>query len=306
MVSGVKKLDFPNRITVELTNDCNLACTFCNHQKINMNMGYMKDELFRKIIDEMSDYLPIKLVPFFRGEPLLHPHILSFIKYAKKRGIGPIQLTSNALLLTEELQDGLIDAGVDFVSFSLDTLDPEIYKCARVNGDLEISSHNVESFCDKCKQGKKRGKKVPTVQVSTINMHPYRENIEQFKNKWLNYADIVRIYEEHDEKGHIVDPDVRKKLIGIDDRRPCRKVFTDMIIYWDGRFAMCNYDWDDRYDFGNANTMSLVDVWNGEQYEKIRDMHLQSVFPNECMCFECQHWKIDYTESGYIGESFRA
>ena len=42
----IKKLDFPNRITVELTNDCNVSCTFCNRVKIPMEIGYIKEELF--------------------------------------------------------------------------------------------------------------------------------------------------------------------------------------------------------------------------------------------------------------------
>ena len=62
----MEKLDFPNRVTVELTNDCNVSCTFCNRQKIAMDIGYMEEKLFYKIIDEMEDHLTIKLVPFFR------------------------------------------------------------------------------------------------------------------------------------------------------------------------------------------------------------------------------------------------
>lgn len=62
----MKKLSFPNRITVELTNECNVSCTFCNRQKIQMELGFMSKELYYKIIDEAAQHLPVKLVPFFR------------------------------------------------------------------------------------------------------------------------------------------------------------------------------------------------------------------------------------------------
>ena len=59
------KREFPNRITVELTNDCNVSCTFCNRQKLAMDIGYMSEALFYKIVDEASEHLPMKLVPLF-------------------------------------------------------------------------------------------------------------------------------------------------------------------------------------------------------------------------------------------------
>lgn len=302
---SIKKLSFPNRITVELTNDCNVSCTFCHRQEISMDIGYMKEDLYYRIIDEMAEHLPIKLVPFFRGEPLMHPEIIPFIKYAKKKGIGPIQMASNALLLDGKMQDELIESGIDYISFSLDTIDPEIYRCSRLFGDLGISSQNVRSMGVKCKERKKKGLPAPTLQVSTINMEEYKPGQKAFIEEWLPYVDVVRVYEQHDEKGRLVDPQVREKLDVFDERRPCRKVFTDMIVYWDGRLALCNYDWDEHRNIGNINTMTLKEAWDSEEYEAVRNMHLCNQF-DDGICSECHHWKSDYTEKGFIGTSYCA
>lgn len=301
----MEQLVFPNRVTVELTNDCNVSCTFCNRQKIAMDIGYMEDKLFYKIIDEMAEHLPIKLVPFFRGEPLMHPHIIAFIEYAKRKGIGPIQLVSNALLLDEKMQDALIESGIDYISFSLDTVDPQIYKCSRLLGDLNISSQNVESMGLKCKERKKKGLSAPTIQVSTINIEEYMPGQKAFIERWLPYVDVVRVYEQHDEKGWLVDPKIRAKLDLFSERKPCRKVFTDMIIYWDGRLALCNYDWDEHRDIGNAGTMTLQEAWNSKEYEAVRNMHRCGQF-DDGICAGCHHWKIDYTEGGFIGTSYHS
>lgn len=301
----MEKLNFPNRITVELTNDCNVSCTFCNRQKIAMDIGYMEEKLFYKIIDEMAEHLPIKMVPFFRGEPLMHPKIIEFIRYAKSKGIGPIQLASNALLLDEDMQDALSEIGVDYISFSLDTIDPQIYQCSRLMGDLNISSRNVESMGLKCRERKKKGLPVPTLQVSTINIEEYIPEQKAFIKRWLPYVDVVRVYEQHDEKGQLVNPEIRAKLDLLHERKPCRKVFTDMIIYWDGRLALCNYDWDEHRDIGNINTMTLQEAWNSEEYEEIRAMHKCGHF-DDGICAGCHHWKIDYTEGGFIGTSYRS
>ena len=182
----MEKLNFPNRVTIELTNDCNVSCVFCNRQKILMDIGYIDDKLFYKIIDEMAQHLPIKLVPFFRGEPLMHPQLIPFIQYAKQKGIGPIQMASNALLLDDAMQDGLIEAGIDYLSFSLDTVDQKIYERSRMFGNLEISSNNVKSMGLKCKDRKKRGLSAPIIQVSTINIEEYLPKQKEFIEEWLS------------------------------------------------------------------------------------------------------------------------
>ena len=297
------KTDFPNRITVELTNNCNVLCTFCNRNKICMDIGYMDEALFKKIIDEASDHLPIKLVPFFRGEPLMHPQIADFIKYAKGKGIGPIQLATNALLLDDEMSDKLIDSGLDYISFSLDTTDAELYKESRLNGVLNVSRENVVNFCKKCKKIAQKGEFVPRTQVSTINIEEYMSTQEEFIDFWKKHVDVVRVYEQHDEKGRLVDENLQKKLDIFHTRKPCRKVFTDMIIYWDGSLALCNYDWDEKRDLGNINKMSISEAWNSENYELIRRKHNSGSFEDE-ICNDCHHWKIDYMDNGYLGKSF--
>lgn len=299
----MEKLSFPNRITVELTNDCNVSCTFCNRQKIKMDIGYMSEELFKKIIDEAAQHLPVKLVPFFRGEPLMHPKLTEFIRYAKSKGIGPVQMASNALILDEAMQDALIESGIDFVSFSLDTTDKDVYRCSRLMGDLEISAKNVESFCRKCMDRRGKGLPAPTVQVSTIDLPEYRPTQQEFIEHWKKYASNVRLYEQHDENGRFADPVTRKRMDIFDDRKPCRKVFTDMIIYWDGRLALCNYDWDEKAELGNLNHMTIEEAWNSEGYEKVRQMHLKNCYNN--ICSECEHWKIDYVPGGFLGKSFK-
>ena len=303
MVIKMKKLDFPNRVTIELTNDCNVSCTFCNRQKIAMNIGYMDEKLFYKIVDEMANHLPVKMVPFFRGEPLMHPQIIDFIKYAKHKGIGPIQMASNALLLDENMQKDLIESGIDYLSFSLDTLDNELYRCSRQLGNLEISSRNVESMGLKCKERRKRGLSAPTIQVSTINIDEYIPGQKAFIDKWTQYVDVVRVYEQHDEKGRLVNPEIQKRLDVFSDRKPCRKVFTDMIIYWDGSLALCNYDWNENREVGNVSHMSLQEAWNSKMYDAIRQMHLTNTF-DESICKECHHWKIDYVENGFLGQAY--
>lgn len=302
----MKKLDFPDRITVELTNVCNVSCTFCPRNSVSMECGYMSLKLYKKIIDEASGHLPIKLVIFFRGESLLHPDFIECVEYAKKRGIGPIQFATNGFALTKEISDKLVDTGIDFISFSLDTLDPDIYSKSRLSGNLKKSIENVIYLSSLCKKRKTEGKHCPTLQVSTIDLPEYRDGQEEFIDFFKNYVDIVRVYYEHDDSGRFRDENVRKNVENsVPERRPCRKVYTDMLIYWDGNLALCNYDWCGGLKGLNANEMTLQEIWNSETYENVRGMHDMCKFSEEIMCENCEHWRIDYMPGGHLGRVYR-
>lgn len=301
----MNKLDFPNRVTVELTNRCNISCTFCHRQVYDMELGEMPVELFEKIIEEMSGHLPIKLVPFFRGESLLHPQFIELMRYAKKKGIGPIQMFSNGLAFDEKMAEEAIAAEIDFISFSLDTLDDEIYRNSRIYGNLQKSIENVKYLSGLCKKYKALGKKVPQLQVSSVDLEVYRVGKNDFVEFWKPFVDIVRIYEEHDENGGFADPEVTKALSFLSERKPCRKLFTDIIIYWDGSVALCNYDWNHNVNIGNIKNKSIYDVWNSDPYENLRKMHNTGNIDSNIMCSKCEHWKADYLENHYLGQTIK-
>lgn len=300
----MEKLEFPDRITVELTNQCNVSCSFCPRQEVPMKQGCMDVELFKKIVDEAAEHLPVKLVLFFRGESLLHPHFMECLRYAKQKGIGPVQFASNGLALTDEIADEMLEAGIDFISFSLDTLDSEVYKRTRQHGDLKISMQNVINLSKKCKARRKKGMQAPTLQVSTIELEDYTGEQEAFVSFWKQHADRVRVYYEHDDKGQFRDKKVEELLPDFTERKPCRKVFTDFLIYWNGDLAVCNYDWRGELKGLNVKDCSIYEAWHSAEYEKIRAMQNQNTFTDTVMCKDCQHWKIDYVPGGFLGRSF--
>lgn len=301
----MKKLDFPNRITVELTNQCNVSCTFCPRQSVDMKIGFMSMELYKKIIDEASDHLPVKLVIFFRGESLLHPEFIECVKYAKDKGIGPIQYATNAFELTNDMADKLLETGIDFISFSLDTLDPEIYRKSRLCGNLDISRDNVIYLSKKCDEKRKEGLQVPTLQVSTVEIEEYMPEQGKFIEFWKKYVDIVRVYYEHDDNGKFRNVEVQRLLEEeVPERKPCRKLFTDLLVYWDGQLALCNYDWRGGLQGLNLNKMTIEEAWNSKLYEQLREAHNNGEIADDIMCQNCQHWRIDYMQNGYLGKLY--
>lgn len=277
---------FPERITAELTNHCNLNCRICPRQKVEMAQGYMGMPLFKKIIDEAAQFLPICLVPFFRGEALLHPDFLEMLSYAKRKGMKPIQISSNATLLTESLVKGILDLEIDVISFSIhiDETPKERYR-------------NLLLFLE---EKRKQDKALPNIQVSCVKTEDNTDRIDGFVNFWLDKADRVRVYDAHSldgRLGHIEDDDDMA-------RRPCLKLLTDIAIYWNGDVAVCNHDWQRDRHIGNLSMDSIGSIWKSAAYSRLRECHLAGDCKDLMPCGDCSHWKAYYKKRPVIGKVY--
>lgn len=291
--------NFPKRVTIETTNRCNLNCSFCPRQLFDMPLGDMTPTLYYKIIDECSQHLPITVVIFFRGEPLLAKDLPAFVEYAKEKGITTIQMATNCMLLDEKTGEDLLVAGLDFISFSLDTNDNELYKEGREHGNLDISRENALKFIET----KNRLGSNCEIQVSTVDIEKYRHKQKEFIDFWIQYADRVRVYVEHSSDGNfgsVSDSD------GIPDieRLPCKKVFEDIIIYFNGQTAICNHDWNNQMSIGNTGEDTIFSIWNSEKYDELRRLHEQNNFCEGFICKTCEHWKMAYLEDSKISKVY--
>lgn len=289
---------FPKRITLEVSSRCNLACRFCSRHQSRMELGDMDFALFRRVVDAAADHLPVCLVVFFRGEPLLHPQLEEMIAYAKGRGLGPIQMASNGLLLDARRAEALLDSGLDFISFSLDTNDEELYRRVRVNGELARARENILRFIDLAR----RVKSPVEIQVSAVDHDDYRPGQADFIEFWRQKADKVRIYLEHGSDGRFGRLKNHEEL-GQMERRPCRKVFEEMVVYWDGKTALCNHDWQNDSPPGDLSVQTVAEVWNSPAYAAVRRAHETGDFDG-LACQWCDHWRMYYAEGGLMGELY--
>ena len=78
---------FPESFSIETVNICNAKCWFCPQPDHKRKKGYMKFEVFKKIIDEISIYRNrVKSIAMFMdGDPTLHKELINFLIYAKQK-----------------------------------------------------------------------------------------------------------------------------------------------------------------------------------------------------------------------------
>lgn len=121
-----RKIDY---LRISLTDRCNLHCRYCRpevseHVPHNEILRY--EELLR--ICRAALQLGIRKFKITGGEPLLRKGCSDFIASLKQLdGVEQVTLTTNGTLLAQQLP-ALVQAGVDSINVSLDTLNAAYYK----------------------------------------------------------------------------------------------------------------------------------------------------------------------------------
>lgn len=103
-----------SRVYVEITNICNMNCSFCHGHSREKRM--MSEAEFSHILGELSgvtEYVYYHLM----GEPLTHPQLPDFLRMSAERGFKSI-LTTNGTLLSKRGNELLV-AGLHKVSISV-------------------------------------------------------------------------------------------------------------------------------------------------------------------------------------------
>jgi len=130
--------DFPAKLFVETTTRCNLNCFMCVKQNRGSEVreGDFSPELFTRLEAALPHIEALILNGV--GEPLLNPHLESFIARAKKLmpPAGWIGFQTNGLLMTQLRAIALIDAGLDKVCVSIDAISPEQFRKMREGGEV--------------------------------------------------------------------------------------------------------------------------------------------------------------------------
>jgi len=139
----IESMDELNKIYVEPTNRCNLACVTCIRHAWDEPFGDMEWTTYQALIDGLSDFPGAKTIAFAGlGEPLLHERFPEMILLAYERGFRT-EMTSNAMLLTPSLAAKLIEAGLDQLVVSIDGASSDALGAVRPGASLNEITTNI-------------------------------------------------------------------------------------------------------------------------------------------------------------------
>ena len=94
-------------IDIELNTNCDLRCGYCPNKDNYRGEHYMDDNIFRKIVDELSDMnFDGRVTPSLYGEPMINSKVVEKILYlAKKLPHAKIVVYTNGTHLTQLYYD---------------------------------------------------------------------------------------------------------------------------------------------------------------------------------------------------------
>ena len=124
-------------LRLSVTDLCNLRCRYCmpdGVEKLEREAVLTYEEFLR--LAALFARCGIDTVRVTGGEPLVRKNVAQLVAGLKETpGIRRVTLTTNAVLLAEQLP-ALLDAGLDSVNISLDTLHPEVFRQITARDDF--------------------------------------------------------------------------------------------------------------------------------------------------------------------------
>lgn len=261
-----KVREYPLLVDLELADICNLKCPMCPtvtlKYKEERKFGLMDFELIKKVIDEIAGKV-YSLRLSWVGEPTLHPKLIDSIKYAKSKNIKEVALLTNGYRLQLKYFKELVNAGIDWITFSIDGVDEEynnIRRPLKFDDTLDklknIYKYKVENNLIK-----------PVIKVQGV-WPAIRPDPEKYYDTIAPFVDLVAY-------NPLIDYLHKDTDIVYEDNFSCPQHYQRLVISSDGRAVMCSSDDYVDAPVGNAWNQSIHEIWHGESLNKMRNIHKQ-------------------------------
>ena len=133
-------------LRISITDRCNLRCRYCmpdGIEKVPMDRILTYEDILR--ICRAAVSVGITRFKVTGGEPLVRLGCTDFIGELKSmQGVSQVTMTTNGMLLAQSMP-ALIEAGLDAVNISLDTMDPEKFTYITKCGDISAVLKGIDA-----------------------------------------------------------------------------------------------------------------------------------------------------------------
>jgi MoaA/NifB/PqqE/SkfB family radical SAM enzyme len=266
----------PYQYFIDIINICNLRCPQCpNGQGIlGRPPGLMTRDQYRQIIDEIAPYA-YRVELYNWGEPLLHPEVVDFIRYARQRRII-VGISSNLHRLDARLSRELIESGLNRLLVSIDGVTQETYQKYRRGGNLELVLGNLHRFIE---LRKTFNRKEPFITwrflVSRFNQGEIEAARKMARALGVNRFVTSPLYLntlESDSAREWIPSDPGHTVYGnaLVNRWHCHDLWETLVVNWDGGVSPCCWIHRATHDLGNVLVQPFPSVWNSSFFQSAR------------------------------------
>lgn len=271
------------KIYIEITNVCNMTCSFC--PKINRKPEFMELNTFENILKKIKNYTD-HIYFHVKGEPFLHPKLFEFIEMAEKYNLK-VNLTSNGTVLSSEM---LETKALRQINFSLHSFEGEtsFEKKTYIKNILDFSAlaqskgKIISLRLWNLEDSKLKNQNLDTLKILSefFNVDLILENF--IRGKGIKLSDKIYLnFEEVFEWPNLKNAYYNEKGF-------CHGLDTHMAILVDGTAVPCCLDDNGIINLGNINEVEdLGDILVREKTQNIIKGFKKRVCSEE-LCKHCQ------------------
>ena len=266
-----------SRAYVEITNICNMRCSFCHGH--SRKMRQLTREEFAHILHQLqgqTDYVYYHLM----GEPLTHPNLPEFLAMARQQGFKSV-ITTNGTLLHKVLP-GLLEAGLHKLSISLHSFEQDdeetfrTYLSRVASAAIAAADAGTVVVLRLWNKGFDRGRNALALEfLQTAIPGQWKENTRGFRIREKFYLEWGDRFQWPDQNAPIQGQQVR-----------CYGMVDHFGILCDGTVVPCCLDSDGVIALGNVFREDLSDILNSPRAKAIA-AGWQRRTPSEDLCRRC-------------------
>ncbi len=299
-LSDVVPLETPYKINIDVASACNFKCKFCFHaldDAMLKSSGFkpriMDYRLFENIIEQISQFPEkVKCIGLTGiGEPLLNKRLPDMIKLTKDRDVADkVVVTTNASLLHPKLSEALVNAGLDELIISVESMTDEGYQSitgAKVN--FEQLLNNIRYLYKHRKECLVFAKIVDMAFDSDNDQRDFHVLFDGISD--MAYVErIIPQFKPVDYEPMNLN---YKETIYGKEAMPinvCSMIFYAMQIAANGNVCPCCVDYNETVVFGNIEKKDLYNIWNSSRFNEFRKQHLLGRRREIELCHDCRYF----------------
>jgi len=271
----------PRQVRLDtVANICNALCPSC-HRHNTARKGVMPKDMVKRIIDNISNWrnLLVEVIPVNYGEFFLYEHwewLLNEI--AEKLPKTNIVIPTNGSKIDDDLLEIIIKIpNIRIINFSVNAYFRETY--TQFMGFSQKIMDGIKNACISLRLAR------PDISlwVSMVHSPIYQTDLERdlFIDYWKPYA-IPQIINAASAGRSDNKPLYPVKL-------PCRSIFSDFVIGYDGKLSSCCFDAGFILDIDYLQTYhgNILEAWRNPKIEELRNDHNQGRRTKYGLCAKC-------------------
>lgn len=286
-----KKVKFPQCINIDICDMCNYDCVFCPRARYIKQGSMMKEELVYRLMEEAYELGAREICFHLNGEPLLNNNLEKYIQFASQKGYKYIFMTTNGYLANIERMQRIIEAGINSIRFSLNSLEDK-YKIIHGNGDYTKVLSNINNLI----RYKKEKKVDVRIGISIVKTKYTVDDCKKLKKEFEDKVDDITVFEVKGEGGQC--PANKELYVNSEDgikninKIPCPIVFNACCITTEGYLTLCCGDAGKFMAVADLNNCTLEEAWNCKLATDFREKMINENIENT-ICYNCIYDKME-------------